>query len=114
MTARCSRQLKQQANDKTPACHVAITYSEQPANNLVDTPSSYIDITIFLQASQCTAENGLGWKRSIGEAGQILKWSQRIGKWWLVAFNMVACAKYTTMSVGMVDLVSVYISYVES
>ena len=55
---------------------LAIAYSDQLDDDLVDTPSSSVDMVILLQAAQRTAKNGLGWKQSIHEAGRVLKWSR--------------------------------------
>jgi SAM-dependent methyltransferase len=51
----------------------AITYSDQSADFLIDTPSSSIDVVISLQSAQRMAENGLDWKKAIQEAGRVLK-----------------------------------------
>lgn len=50
-----------------------VTYSDQPADSLFETPSSSIDVVISLQCAQRMAENGLDWKKSIAEAGRVLK-----------------------------------------
>mmetsp|Transcript_30198 Transcript_30198/g.54688 ORF Transcript_30198/g.54688 Transcript_30198/m.54688 type:complete len:280 (-) Transcript_30198:153-992(-) len=71
LTVRCVRQLKQQAERRNSG--VQINYSNQPADDLSETPSSSVDIVISLQAAQRMAENGLDWKRSIREAGRVLK-----------------------------------------
>ena len=70
LTVCCSRQFKQAEQQNSG---VAITYSNQPADDLVDTPSSSVDIVILLQAAQCMAGDGLEWKRSIPQAGRVLK-----------------------------------------
>ena len=51
------RQIKQQA-EKQNSC-LAITYSDQPADDPVDTPSLSVDIVILLQAAHYMAGNGL-------------------------------------------------------
>eukprot|EP01082_Thalassiosira_pseudonana_P001132 g1739.t1 g1739 contig10:2709612-2710764(-) len=51
----------------------SVTYSNQPADNLIDTPSSSVDVVISLQCAQRMQENGLDWKKSIREAGRVLK-----------------------------------------
>lgn len=70
LTVTCERQLRQQAERRRSA---AITYSNQAADNLVDTPSSSIDVVISLQAAQRMHDNGYDWKKSIREAGRVLK-----------------------------------------
>ncbi|KAL9178387.1 hypothetical protein ACHAXT_000034 [Thalassiosira profunda] len=70
LTVSCERQLKQMAERRKSA---AITYSNQMADNLADTPSSSIDIVISLLAAQRMDENGMDWKQSIREAGRVLK-----------------------------------------
>jgi len=71
LTVSCERQLKQMAERR--AAGVSITYSNQPADDLKDTPSSSIDVVISFQAANRMAANGLDWKRSIKEAGRVLK-----------------------------------------
>jgi len=70
LTVSCERQLKQMAEGRKSA---KITYSNQPADNLKDTPSLSVDIVISFQAAQRMHENGLDWKKSIYEAGRVLK-----------------------------------------
>eukprot|EP00804_Cyclotella_cryptica_P017136 CCRYP_003355-RA/>CCRYP_003355-RA protein AED:0.04 eAED:0.04 QI:2381/1/1/1/0.5/0.4/5/259/327 len=70
LTVSCRRQLKQMAERRRSAF---VTYSDQPADSLVETPSSSIDVVISLQCAQRMAENGLDWKKSIAEAGRVLK-----------------------------------------
>ena len=52
---------------------ISITYSNQPCDDLKDTPSSSVDVVVSLQAAQRMDANGLDWKRSIQEAGRVLK-----------------------------------------
>ncbi|KAL7477467.1 hypothetical protein ACHAW6_003274 [Cyclotella cf. meneghiniana] len=70
LTVSCRRQLKQMAERRQSAF---VTYSDQPADSLFETPSSSIDVVISLQCAQRMAENGLDWKKSIAEAGRVLK-----------------------------------------
>lgn len=71
LSVSCSRQLKQQAERR--GAGALITYSDQPADDLSETPSSSIDIVVSLQCAQRMAENGLDWKKGIREAGRVLK-----------------------------------------
>ena len=66
----CRRQLKQQAERRASA---SVTYSDQPADDLKDTPNSSVDVVISFQAAQRMSENGLDWKRAIQEAGRVLR-----------------------------------------
>lgn len=50
-----------------------MTISNQSADDLTDTPSASVDVVISLQAAERMNENGLDWKRSIREAGRVLK-----------------------------------------
>ena len=52
---------------------ISVTYSNQPSDDLKDTPSSSVDVVVSLQAAQRMDANGLDWKRSIQEAGRVLK-----------------------------------------
>lgn len=70
LTVSCERQLKQMAERRKSA---AVTYSNQLADNLVDIPSASVDVVVSFQAAQRMQENGLDWKRSIREAGRVLK-----------------------------------------
>ena len=57
MTIRYHRKLKQQAERCNSS--VAITYSNQPANDRVGTPSSSVDIVIFCRRP--SAWPGIDW-----------------------------------------------------
>mmetsp|Transcript_4850 Transcript_4850/g.9420 ORF Transcript_4850/g.9420 Transcript_4850/m.9420 type:complete len:193 (+) Transcript_4850:1608-2186(+) len=50
-----------------------MTYSNQRADDLSETPSSSIDIVVSLQSAQRMKDNGLDWKKSVREAGRVLK-----------------------------------------
>jgi len=71
LTVSCSRQLKQQAERR--GAGALMTYSNQRADDLSETPSSSIDIVVSLQSAQRMKDNGLDWKKSIREAGRVLK-----------------------------------------
>jgi len=71
LTVSCSRQLKQQAERR--GAGALMTYSDQRADDLSETPSSSIDIVVSLQSAQRMKENGLDWKKSVLEAGRVLK-----------------------------------------
>lgn len=70
LTVSCERQLKQMAERRNTA---SIQFSNQPADNLVDTPDASVDVVISLQAAQRMYDNGLDFKQSIKEAGRVLK-----------------------------------------
>ncbi|KAL7462768.1 hypothetical protein ACHAXS_003144 [Conticribra weissflogii] len=70
LTVSCERSLKQMAERRNSA---KVTISNQPADDLTDTPSATVDVVISLQAAERMHENGLDWKRSIREAGRVLK-----------------------------------------
>ena len=61
----------QQRERRKSGC--SIKFSNQPADDLKDTPSSSIDVVVSFQAAQRMESNGLDWKRSIQEAGRVLK-----------------------------------------
>ena len=70
LSVGAERQLKQMAERRKSA---KVTYSNQPVDDLRDTKSSSVDIVISLQAATRMAENGYDWKKSIQEAGRVLK-----------------------------------------
>lgn len=65
------RQLKQQQERRGSGAKVI--YLDQPADNLVETADESVDVVISLQAAAVMKENGLDWKKSIREAGRVLK-----------------------------------------
>ena len=65
------RQLKQQQERRQGAARV--TYVDQRADDLKETPDNSVDVVISLQAAAKMDENGLDWKRSIEEAARVLK-----------------------------------------
>jgi len=71
LSVSCERQLNQMRERRKSGC--SIKFSNQPADDLKDTPSSSIDVVVSLQAAQRMESNGLDWKRSIQEAGRVLK-----------------------------------------
>eukprot|EP00571_Detonula_confervacea_P000931 CAMPEP_0172329690 /NCGR_PEP_ID=MMETSP1058-20130122/61006_1 /TAXON_ID=83371 /ORGANISM="Detonula confervacea, Strain CCMP 353" /LENGTH=231 /DNA_ID=CAMNT_0013046875 /DNA_START=2138 /DNA_END=2833 /DNA_ORIENTATION=+ len=50
-----------------------ITYSNQPSDDLLDTPSASVDVVISIQSAQRMRDNGQNWKRGIEEAARVLK-----------------------------------------
>jgi len=71
LSVSCERQLNQMRERRKSGC--SIKFSNQPADDLKDTPSSSIDVVVSFQAAQRMESNGLDWKRSIQEAGRVLK-----------------------------------------
>jgi len=65
------RQLNQQASRRNSG--VDIKFSNQRADDLTDIPSSTIDVVVSMQSAAKMAENGLDWKKSVREAGRVLK-----------------------------------------
>ena len=70
-TGGYNKKTIQQRERRKSGC--SINFSNQPADDLKDTPSSSIDVVVSLQAAQRMESNGLDWKRSIQEAGRVLK-----------------------------------------
>jgi len=70
LSVSCERSLKQMAERRNAA---KVTISNQSADDLTETPSGSVDVVISLQAAERMHENGLDWKRSIREAGRVLK-----------------------------------------
>ncbi|KAL3822913.1 hypothetical protein ACHAXA_010696 [Cyclostephanos tholiformis] len=71
LTVSCERQLRQMSERRRSGA--VIVYSNQPADNLKETPSSSVDIVVSLLAARRMNDNGLDWKRAIREAGRVLK-----------------------------------------
>ena len=67
------RQLKQQKERRSSIDMMTITYADQRADDLKETPSNSIDVVISLQSAAPMTEQGLDWKQSIREAGRVLK-----------------------------------------
>jgi len=65
------RQMKQQAERRTGSAK--LTYVDQRADDLKETPDNSVDVVISLQAAAKMQENGLDWKKSIDEAARVLK-----------------------------------------
>jgi len=70
LSVSTERSLRQMADRRKSA---TIKYSNQSADDLVDTPSNSVDVVISLQAAETMHRNGLDWKKSILEAGRVLK-----------------------------------------
>jgi SAM-dependent methyltransferase len=70
LTVAARRQLKQQQDRRQAA---KVTYVDQPADDLRETPDESVDVVISLQAAARMLENGQDWKRSIREAARVLK-----------------------------------------
>lgn len=96
LTVSCERQLKQMAERR--ASGISIQYSNQPADDLFDVPSSSVDIVVSFHVAQRMAENGLNWKRSVEEAGRVLKPG---GRFLFVESNMVGSESYLDHVVGL-------------
>lgn len=63
----CTKQAERRGSGAT------ITYSNQPSDDLRDTPSSSVDVVISMQTAQRMRDNGQNWKRGIDEAARVLK-----------------------------------------
>ncbi len=100
LTVSCERQLKQQSERRNTA---AIQYSSQPADDLHDTPDASVDIVLSFQAAQRMYENGLDFKKSIREAGRVLKPG---GRFLFVESAEVGDESYLEYIMGMSGLVS--------
>ena len=70
------RQLKQQKERRTSSAKV--TYVDQRADDLKETPDNSVDVVISLQAAAKMDENGLDWKKSVQEAARVLKTGGRL------------------------------------
>lgn len=64
------RQLTQQQQTRNAA---VVTFRDQRADDLKETPDESVDIVISLQAAARMTETGLDWKKSVQEAGRVLK-----------------------------------------
>lgn len=76
LSISAQRALKQQRERRTsgPLGQGAnVRYLNQRADNLKDTKDSSVDCVVSLQAAQVMKDNGQDWKRSILEAGRVLK-----------------------------------------
>lgn len=71
LTVSCERQLKQMVERRGSGA--SVTYSNQASDDLVDTPSSSVDIVISMLTAQRMRDNGQNWKRGIDEAARVLK-----------------------------------------
>ncbi|KAL7431697.1 hypothetical protein ACHAXM_002838 [Skeletonema potamos] len=100
LTVSCERQLKQQAERRNTA---AIQFSNQPADDLRDTPDASVDVVVSFQAAQRMHENGLDFKQSIKEAGRVLKPG---GRFLFVESAEVGGESYLDYVMGMSALVS--------
>jgi len=100
LTVSCERQLKQQAERRNTA---AIQFSNQPADDLRDTPDASVDVVVSFQAAQRMDENGLDFKQSIKEAGRVLKPG---GRFLFVESAEVGGESYLDYVMGMSALVS--------
>mmetsp|Transcript_2601 Transcript_2601/g.4428 ORF Transcript_2601/g.4428 Transcript_2601/m.4428 type:complete len:332 (-) Transcript_2601:802-1797(-) len=100
LTVSCERQLTQQAERRNTA---AIQFSNQPADNLKDTPDASVDVVVSFQAAQRMYENGLDFKKSIREAGRVLKPG---GRFLFVESAEVGGESYLECVKGMSGLVS--------
>ncbi|KAL7510917.1 hypothetical protein ACHAXN_008778 [Cyclotella atomus] len=64
------RQLKQAAERRSSSF---ITYSDQPADRLIETQDSSVDVVVMFQSVERMVENGYDWKKAVREAGRVLK-----------------------------------------
>jgi SAM-dependent methyltransferase len=71
LTVSCERQLRQMAERRRSGA--TIVYSNQPADDLRETPSSSVDVVVSLLAARRMKDNGLDWRRAVREAGRVLK-----------------------------------------
>jgi SAM-dependent methyltransferase len=71
LTIQARRQLNQQLARRNAGAK--ITFCDQRADDLCETPSSSVDVVVSLQAAAIMRENGQDWKRSIREAARVLK-----------------------------------------
>jgi SAM-dependent methyltransferase len=100
LTVSAERQLTQQAERRNTA---SIQFSNQPADNLKDTPDASVDVVVSFQAAQRMYENGLDFKQSIREAGRVLKPG---GRFLFVESAEVGGESYLEFVRGMSGLVS--------
>lgn len=100
LTVSCERQLKQQAERRNTA---AIQFSNQPADDLKETPDASVDVVISFNAAQRMHENGLDFKQSIKEAGRVLKPG---GRFLFVESAEVGGESYLDYVMGLSALVS--------
>lgn len=76
LSISAQRALKQQRERRTsgPLGQGAnVRYLNQPADNLKEMKDNSVDCVVSLQAAQVMKDNGQDWKRSILEAGRVLK-----------------------------------------
>jgi len=71
LTVTTRRQLKQQMERRNS--EATVTYVDQPADDLRETPDESVDVVISLEAADRMIQNGLDWKRSVREAARVLK-----------------------------------------
>ncbi len=96
LTVSCERQLRQMSERRRSGA--TIVYSNQPADDLRETPSSSIDVVVSLLAARRMNDNGLDWKRAICEAGRVLKPG---GRFLFVEGAMVDGESYLDYVVGL-------------
>lgn len=70
LTLGARRELKAQYDRRRAAI---VTYVDQPADDLKETPDETVDVVVSLQAAERMRQNGLDWKRSVREAARVLK-----------------------------------------
>ena len=71
LTVSCERQLRQMAERRRSGA--TVVYSNQPADDLRETPSSSVDVVVSLLAARRMKDNGLDWRQAVREAGRVLK-----------------------------------------
>lgn len=70
LSVSCERQLNQMAERRNTA---KVQFSNQPVDDLRETPDASVDVVVSFQAAQRMYENGYDFKQSIREAGRVLK-----------------------------------------
>ena len=81
----------------------SVQFSNQPVDNLRDTPDASVDVVVSFQAAQRMHENGYDFKRAIREAGRVLKPG---GRFLFVESESVGGESYLDFVRGMSALVS--------
>eukprot|EP00980_Cylindrotheca_fusiformis_P023836 scaffold11043_cov122-Cylindrotheca_fusiformis.AAC.3 len=70
MPISVTRQLSQQQKTRNAG---VVTFKDQRADDLKETPDESVDVVISLQAAARMIETGLDWKKSVDEAARVLK-----------------------------------------
>lgn len=70
MPVKVKRQLTQQQQTRNAG---VVTFKDQKADDLKETPDESVDVVISLAAAARMIETGLDWKKSVQEAARVLK-----------------------------------------